>query len=165
MSDREVRRSGGALAPGQEIVVEVVDDDLVEVVRDCPEPPEDGDRRSRTTRPHPLFWLSLGLLVPASLAAGAADGVAPSVALRSEWVWRLEIGIVVFLLGYVLGILLWLAYFGRTVPHVELPSGTGLDLPEGGDLTRAAEQTGSIAARYVRTSAVRTRSTACSFAA
>jgi hypothetical protein len=86
------------------------------------------------------------LLVPAVLAGWAVDGDAPGVALQSEWVWRAEVGLGVFLLGYVLVILLWLAYFGKTVPRVELPSGIGVDVPGGGDLAQAAEETGSITA-------------------
>lgn len=50
----------------------------------------------------------------------------------------------VFLFGYVLAIVFWLAYYGKTVPRVELPSGAGLDVPAGGDLKRAAEETTSI---------------------
>lgn len=58
--------------------------------------------------------------------------------------WRIEIGLLVFVLGYVLAIVLWLAYFGKTVARVELPSGTGVEVPDGGDLKRAAEETDSI---------------------
>jgi hypothetical protein len=127
---------------GQELVVEVVDDRLTEVVRD--NPGAGGDGGSEFKRPHPLFWISLALLVPAGLAAQAADGGAPGVALQSDWVWHIEIGLLVFALGYVLAIVLWLAYFGKTVTRLELPSGTGVEVPGGGDLKRAAEETDSI---------------------
>jgi hypothetical protein len=127
------------LDPGQQLVVEVVDDRLTEVVRDTP-----GAGGSEPHRPHALFWILVALLAPAVWAARAADGDAPGVALRSDWVWRVEIGMLVFALGYVLAIVLWLAYFGKTVPRVELPSGTGIQVPGGGDLERAAEETNSI---------------------
>jgi hypothetical protein len=130
------------LKPGQELVVEVVDDRLTEVVRD--KPGGGGASDSESKRPHALFWISLALLVPAVWAAQAADGDAPGVTLHSDWVWRIEIGLLVFALGYVLAVVLWLAYFGKTVPRVELPSGTGMEVPGGGDLKRAAEETDSI---------------------
>ena len=133
------------LEPGQELVVEVVDDRLTEVVRDKSGGDGAGDFESK--RPHALFWICLALVVPAVWAAQAADGDAPGVALHSDWVWRMEIGLLVFALGYVLAIVLWLAYFGKTVPRVELPSGTGVQVPGGGDLERAAEETDSITAQ------------------
>jgi hypothetical protein len=130
------------LEPGQELVVEVVDDGLAEVIRD--KPGTGGGDGSTPKRPHALFWISLALLVPAGLAVQAADGDAPDVALQSQWVWGMEIGLLVFVLEYVLAIVLWLAYFGKTLARVELPSGTGVEVPDGGDLRRAAEETDSI---------------------
>jgi hypothetical protein len=135
-----IREAG--LEPGRELVVEVIDDRLTEVVRDKSGGDAAGDPASK--RPHALFWICLALVVPAVWAAQAADGDAPGVALHSDWVWRVEIGLLVFALGYVLAIVLWLAYFGKTVPRVELPSGSGIQLPGGGDLERAAEETDSI---------------------
>jgi hypothetical protein len=137
----DTNRDAG-LEPGQELVVEVVDDRLIEVVRNKSGADDDGN--SKFKRPHALFWFSLALLMPAAIAGQAADGDVPGVALHSDWVWRIEIGLLVFALGYVLAIVLWLAYFGKTVPRVELPSGTGVQVPGGGDLKRAAEETDSI---------------------
>jgi hypothetical protein len=141
VGESDIKQETG-LEPGQELVVEVVDDRLTEVVRDRPGDGGAGD--VELGRPHALFWVSLALLVPAVWAAQAAAGDAPGVALRSDWVWRIEIGLLVVVLGHLLTVVLWLAYFGKTVARVELPSGAGVEVPGGGDLKRAAEETDSI---------------------
>lgn len=78
------RDRGLELEPGQEIVVQVIDNELTEVVRERAEAAAGGADNRSSSRPHALFWISLVLLIPGVLAADAADGSPPAVALRSE---------------------------------------------------------------------------------
>jgi hypothetical protein len=86
---------------------------------------------------HPFFWVALAVLVPAAIAAAVAGTRAPGYALHSQWVRRVEVALAVFVGLYVLVLMLWLAYQGRSVQRAQLPGGAGMDLPDP-DLTAAA---------------------------
>jgi hypothetical protein len=88
-------------------------------------------------RAHPFFWGACLMLAPAVAAAAVAGTRAPGYALHSQWVRRLEVGLAVFAGLYVLVLVLWLAYQGRSVERAELPGGAGIGLPDP-DLDAAA---------------------------
>lgn len=125
-------------------VVELVDGELVEVPHGLPAPQPDA-AAPPSRGPKALFFVCLLLLVPAMLAGSAADSEPPAVALNSEWVYRAEVGLLIYGLEYLLLLVLWLAYFGKSFGRLSLPSGAGVDVPGGGDLTAAAQQTDTIA--------------------
>src|SRR4051794_16121646 len=93
--------------------------------------------RERSWKPHPFFWPIVALLVPAFATAAVAGTRAPAYALHSQWVRRLEIALAVFAGLYILVLMLWLAYQGRSVARAQLPGGAGFDVPDP-DLTAAA---------------------------
>jgi hypothetical protein len=86
---------------------------------------------------HPFLWLPLVASVPAFGAAYFADATAPSYALNSAWVYRLEVWLAFFLGLYVAVLAIWLAQQGRSVRGIQLPGGPGIDLPDP-DLDTAA---------------------------
>jgi hypothetical protein len=91
-------------------------------------------------RAHPFFWVLLTLLIPAIAVAAVAPSKTPGYALDSGWLYRLEVAGACFLALFVLALLLWLAYSGRTVGNVQLPGGAGMSIPPPDpDLDDAAE--------------------------
>lgn len=86
-----------------------------------------------------LFYGCLVATVLAGLVAAAADTQTPSkIALGSQWLQRLEVGGLTFLILYLLGVVLFFAYHGKAVPEVELAGG-GVTMPDAGDLNAAAQ--------------------------
>jgi hypothetical protein len=79
------------------------------------------------------------LFVPAALAAAALDSNAPSYALGSEWVHRLQVALAVFAGLYLFLLVFWLAYQGRTVQRADLPGGAGVEFSDP-DLSSAADE-------------------------
>jgi hypothetical protein len=77
-------------------------------------------------RPHPFFWATVLPTLPAGAAAVTLHGPAPAVALGSTAAYRAEVALVVFAVGYVITLLLWMAYHGQSA-HIELPGGTSID--------------------------------------
>src|SRR4051812_34267639 len=70
------------------------------------------------------------LFAAASLAVAAAltaDPLRPGFALRSDVVYREEVGLAVFAGAYVIVMLLWLAARGRVLGRVHLPGGAGFE--------------------------------------
>ena len=89
---------------------------------------------------HPFFWLLCVLLVPAIAAAASAPSKAPGYALNSAWVYRLEVGGAFYLGLFVLTLILWLGYSGRSLGELQIPGGGGARLPPPDpDLDDAAE--------------------------
>jgi hypothetical protein len=77
-------------------------------------------------RPHPFFWAvlaALGLGVAAAITVRAA---APPIALYSVSFYRVEVGLGVFLTGYVIVLILYLSYLGRVVT-LRLPGGASVE--------------------------------------
>jgi hypothetical protein len=93
--------------------------------------------RTWATKASPFFWGVLAMLAPAALAAAVAGSAAPGYALGSQWVRRLQIGLAVFAGLYVIVLVLWLSYQGRSIQRAELPGGAGVNLPDP-DLNAAA---------------------------
>jgi len=79
-----------------------------------------------TSRPHPFFWVTLLPVLPATVAAITLDGPAPAAALASMAVFRAEVALAVFIAGYVIAVLLWMAYHGQAA-RIEIPGGTRID--------------------------------------
>jgi hypothetical protein len=62
-----------------------------------------------------------------ALAAAEADGPPPAAALRSEWLYRLEVaGAVAGLIGLIL-LAGWMAWRGQPPRRVELPGGAAVE--------------------------------------
>jgi hypothetical protein len=95
-------------------------------------------------KPHPFFYLSAGIAVLGLVAALLAASHAPSFALKSVLVYRLEIGAAVIVAGYGLSVMLWLAWHGRTLRRVELPGIGALEAPVA-DLDAAARDVAALA--------------------
>ncbi len=74
-----------------------------------------------------LFWLLLLGLIPSGYAAVTATGRAPAWSLRSEAIYRMQIGLVVFLGIYLLALAFCLAYLGRSIGRVAIPGGGEVD--------------------------------------
>ena len=80
-------------------------------------------------RPHPLVWfvtLIIGIALVVALTADAKD---PSWAVRSEWVYRAEVGVAIVGLLYVPLIALSLAWRGETFRKIQAPGGAGIEAP------------------------------------
>jgi hypothetical protein len=86
----------------------------------------------------PFFWLVLVGLVPAALAAWAVDPYEPSWALRSVAVYRIEVGLVVFLASYLIALALGNGYKGRSLGKLGLPGGGEVE-PKDPALQEASE--------------------------
>jgi hypothetical protein len=94
--------------------------------------------------PHAFFWVTCAILALGLLAAGTAGSRAPSFALLSEVVYRIEIGAVVVAVSYGVAVMLWLAWHGRTLRRVELPGIGALETPVA-DLDAAARDVQALA--------------------
>lgn len=91
-----------------------------------------------SSRADPFFWLVVLALVPAVVVASLMDAERPSWALRSAAVHRLEVGLAVFLGGYVVALALANAFRGRTFGRLGLPGGAEFD-PRDPALQEASE--------------------------
>jgi hypothetical protein len=102
----------------------------------------DGKKLPRVRRwlrdAHPFFWLVLISLAPAALVAATIEPRDPTWALRSEVVYRLEVGMAVFLVGYLVALALANGYKGNSIGRLGLPGGTGID-PKNPGLDEASE--------------------------
>jgi len=79
---------------------------------------------------HPFFLTLVVLIGPAVIAAASADSNTPGYALNSVWIYRIQVGLVFFLIEYTLLIAIWLAYQGRSVGEIQLPGGAGFALKD-----------------------------------
>jgi hypothetical protein len=70
-------------------------------------------------------------LVPAVASAAAVHSLRPGYALNSEFVYRAEVGLAIYVCFYALVLLLWLGYQGRSV-NIQLPGGGGVSSPDPG---------------------------------
>ncbi|HEY0343941.1 MAG TPA: hypothetical protein VGC59_04815 [Solirubrobacteraceae bacterium] len=86
---------------------------------------------------HPLFWLLVAGLIPATVGAVAVHPRSPGYALNSDFIYRAEVGTATYVLFYALVLLLWLGYQGRSV-NIQLPGGGGVSTPDPG-LSDAAD--------------------------
>lgn len=87
---------------------------------------------------HPFFWLVLISLAPAALVAATIEPRDPTWALRSETVYRLEVGMAVFLVGYLVALTIANGYKGNSIGRLGLPIGTGVE-PKDPGLDEASE--------------------------
>src|SRR5215210_3243305 len=81
-------------------------------------------------RPHPLAWFVAAIVVIGSLGAVLVDGKEPAWALRSDWVYRAEVGAAVVGLLYLPLVALALAWKGETLRKIQAPGGAGVETPE-----------------------------------
>jgi hypothetical protein len=80
-------------------------------------------------RPHPLFGFVV-VAVALGVAVGVfADAHEPTWALRSEWVYRAELGAAMMMLLYLPVVALLLAWRGETFRRVQAPGGAGFETP------------------------------------
>jgi hypothetical protein len=82
-------------------------------------------------RPHPLAWFVALIVVIAVMAAIAVDAQDPSWALRSEWVYRAEVGAAIVGLLYLPLVALSLAWRGETFRRIQAPGGVAVETPAG----------------------------------
>lgn len=91
--------------------------------------------------PDPFFWVALAALLPGALAAFFAPDKSPGYALGATGVYRLELGLIFFAAAYLIGLVLMLAYQGRSLGQLNLANVVGTGLPDPGkpdpDLTVA----------------------------
>jgi hypothetical protein len=80
-------------------------------------------------RPHPLAWFVAGILTIGLVAALTVDAEEPSWALRSEWVYRAEVGAAIVGLLYLPLVAVSLAWRGETFRKVQAPGGAGVETP------------------------------------
>jgi hypothetical protein len=80
-------------------------------------------------RPHPLAWFVIVILAIAGVAALTVEGKEPSWALRSEWVYRAEVGAAIIGLLYLPLVAVALAWRGETFRKVQAPGGAGFETP------------------------------------
>jgi len=78
----------------------------------------------------PFFWVTLFAFAPAAAAAVFAPNKAPGYALEATGVYRLELGLIFFAATYVLGLVLILAYQGRSIGQLNLANVVETDLPD-----------------------------------
>jgi hypothetical protein len=92
-------------------------------------PPFTGRRTLQNVvrRPHPFFWAALAPVAPATFAGITTEGRAPDVAMQSDLLYRTEVALGIFIAGYLVVALLWLAYHGQ-LARLTLPGGAGVDL-------------------------------------
>ena len=88
---------------------------------------------------HVFFWLLLVAVVPAIAAGALTDEHDAAWALHSEWVYRAEVALAVFLAAYVLALALCLAYQGRSIGRLGVPGGPELEGKDPSGLDKAAE--------------------------
>jgi hypothetical protein len=79
--------------------------------------------------PHPLVWFVSAIIAIGLTAALAVDGREPSWALRSEWVYRAEVGTATVGLLYLPLVALSLAWRGETFRKMYAPGGAGVEAP------------------------------------
>lgn len=79
--------------------------------------------------PNPLFFGVLGGLVLGIVAGLLAGDGEPAAALRSNLVFRIEVGLVVALVAYVGAAALWLAWHRSLFQRLTL-GGAGLETPD-----------------------------------
>jgi hypothetical protein len=80
-------------------------------------------------RPHPLAWF-VGAIVGLGVAAALlVPGKVPPWALRSEWVYRAEVGAAIVGLLYLPLMALSLAWRGETLRTLRGPGGAGVEAP------------------------------------
>jgi hypothetical protein len=78
----------------------------------------------------PFFWVTLAALAPGVLAAIFAPDKSPGYALGAVGLYRFELGLAFFLASYVLGLILILAYQGRSLGPLKLANVVETDLPD-----------------------------------
>lgn len=106
--------------------------------QDPPKPKKFAKTREWAKGADPFFWLVLLSLVPAVLVAGQVSPERPSWALRSAAVYRLEVGLVIFLGSYLVALALANAYKGDALGRVAFPGGGEVD-PKDPALQEASE--------------------------
>jgi hypothetical protein len=79
--------------------------------------------------PNPLFFGVLGGLVLGNLAGLWVGDGEPAAALHSNFVFRIEVGVIVALVAYVGAAALWLAWHRSLFQRLTL-GGAGLETPE-----------------------------------
>lgn len=80
---------------------------------------------------HPFFWALLVLAVLSGIGAALAPSAkVPSYALRSVWLYRLEVGGAIFLGLYMVALLIGLAWDGKGIRQVQLPGGVGITVDQ-----------------------------------
>lgn len=86
----------------------------------------------------PFFWLVLISIVPSVWVALTVKAKAPTWSLQSAVVYRLEVGLAVLLVGYIVALMTALAYTGRSIGRLGLPGGGNVD-PKDPSLSEASE--------------------------
>ncbi len=84
-----------------------------------------------------LFWIVLPAVLGGAAAFATAHDQAPSYALDSNLVYRLEIGLATLAVLYVVGVALWLAWHGKGFFELSV-AGAGIKATGAEDVEEAA---------------------------
>jgi hypothetical protein len=90
----------------------------------------DSKQNEGQTGPDPFFFVALLALLPTIAAAIYAPNKAPSYALEATGVYRLQVGLIFYGASYILGLVLVLAWQGRSLGQLNIASVVETDLPD-----------------------------------
>jgi hypothetical protein len=93
--------------------------------------------KDKTHNPALLFWVVLPAFLGGLAAFATAHDQAPSYALNSNLVYRMEIGLATLAVLYVVGVALWLAWHGKGFFELSV-AGAGIKAPGAEDVEEAA---------------------------
>jgi hypothetical protein len=96
-----------------------------------------GDEKGNSRRPALLFWIVLFAVAGGASAFATAHDHAPSYALNSNLIYRMEVGLAALAVLYVVGIALWLAWHGKGFFELSV-AGAGIKAPGAEDVEEAA---------------------------
>lgn len=99
----------------------------------------DNDGQGARGAPNPLFFGLLAVTVLALVVASAIPPQETALGLNSHLVYRVEVGVLMWLVGYLVLAGLWLAWHRRLFKRLPVPGLGGAESPEG-DMEEAANE-------------------------
>jgi hypothetical protein len=95
------------------------------------------NHRDKAHNPALLFWIVLPAVLGGIAAFSTAHDQAPSYALDSNLIYRMEIGLATLAVLYVVGVALWLAWHGKGFFELSV-AGAGIKAAGAEDVEEAA---------------------------
>jgi hypothetical protein len=96
-----------------------------------------GNDKDKAHNPALLFWIVLPAVLGGVAAFATAHDQAPSYALDSNLIYRMEVGLATLAVLYVVGVALWLAWHGKGFFELSV-AGAGIKAPGAEDVEEAA---------------------------